>query len=74
MRASEGLLRGGIASELIHQLIAVFLVLALYRLFKRVDEALARQVVVLVLPRYEPFVSKSRGRSKSRKCRSSSGC
>ena len=47
IRASEGLLRGGIASELIHQIIAVFLVLALYRLFKRVDEALARQVVVL---------------------------
>ena len=47
IRASEGLLRGGIASELIHQLIAVFLVLALYRLFKTVDEALARQVVVL---------------------------
>ena len=47
IRASEGLLRAGIASELIHQIIAVFLVLALYRLFKRVDEALARQVVVL---------------------------
>jgi Domain of unknown function (DUF4386) len=47
LRASEWLLRLGIASELIHQVIVVFLVLALYRLFKRVDEALARQVVVL---------------------------
>jgi hypothetical protein len=47
IRASEGLLRIGIASELIHQTIAVFLVLALYRLFKTVDEALAKQVVIL---------------------------
>jgi uncharacterized protein DUF4386 len=47
IRASEGLLRMGIASELIHQTIAVFLVLALYRLFKPVDEALAKQVVIL---------------------------
>lgn len=47
IRASEGLLRAGIASELIHQIIAVFLVLALYRLFKAVDEALARQMVIL---------------------------
>ena len=47
IRASEGLLRVGIASELIHQIIAVFLVLALYRLFKAVDETLARQVVIL---------------------------
>lgn len=47
IRASEWLLRIGIASELIHQTIAVFLVLALYRLFKAVDEALARQVVIL---------------------------
>jgi len=47
IRASEWLLRMGIASELIHQTIAVFLVLALYRLFKPVDEALARQVVIL---------------------------
>lgn len=47
IRASEWLLRLGIASELIHQTIAVFLVLALYRLFKAVDETLARQVVIL---------------------------
>jgi uncharacterized protein DUF4386 len=47
IRASELLLRIGIASELVHQVIAVFLVLALYRLFKPVNEALAKQVVVL---------------------------
>ena len=47
LRASEWLLRLGIASELVHQVIVIFLVLALYRLFKPVDEALARQVVVL---------------------------
>ena len=42
IRASEWLLRIGIASELIHQVIAVFLVLALYRLFKAVNEAHAK--------------------------------
>jgi hypothetical protein len=47
IRAQEGLLRLGIASELIHQAIAIFLVLALYRLFKPVDEYLAKQVVIL---------------------------
>jgi hypothetical protein len=47
IRASEGLVRLSIASELIHQVIGVFLVLALYRLFKAVDEALAKQLVVL---------------------------
>ncbi len=47
IRASEGLLRIGIASELAHQALAVFLVLALYRLFKPVDEYLAKQVVIL---------------------------
>jgi len=47
VRASEWLLRLGIASELIHQIIGVFLVLALYRLFKAVNEAHARQVVIL---------------------------
>jgi hypothetical protein len=47
IRASEGLLRIGIASELIHQIIGLFLVLALYRLFRPVDEMLARQVVIL---------------------------
>ena len=47
IRASAGLLRIGIASELIHQALGVFLVLALYRLFKTVDEMLAKQVVIL---------------------------
>jgi Domain of unknown function (DUF4386) len=47
IRASEGLVRLSIASELIHQAIGVFLVLALYRLFKAVDDALAKQLVVL---------------------------
>jgi hypothetical protein len=47
IRASEGLLRLGIASELIHQVIGIFLVLALYRLFKAVNENHARQMVIL---------------------------
>ena len=47
IRSSEGLLRIGIASELICQIIQVFLVLALYRLFKAVNEAHARQLVIL---------------------------
>jgi hypothetical protein len=46
IRASASLLRFGIASELIHQVIAVFLVLALYRLLKPVSEALSKQMVV----------------------------
>ena len=47
LRSFEGLVRIGIASELIHQTIAVFLVLALYRLFKPVNEAHAKQLVIL---------------------------
>lgn len=47
IRAAAWLLRLGIASELIHQIIGVFLVLALYRLFKAVNEARARQMVIL---------------------------
>ncbi|MFB3903547.1 MAG: DUF4386 domain-containing protein [Acidobacteriota bacterium] len=46
IRASESLLRVGIASELIHQTIAVFLVMALYRLFKPVNESQARLLVI----------------------------
>lgn len=46
-RASELLVRLGIGSELFHQAIAIFLVLALYRLFKPVDKWLAVQVVIL---------------------------
>jgi uncharacterized protein DUF4386 len=47
LRASEWLLRLGIASELFHQVIGIFLVLALYRLFKPVNEYLASLVVIL---------------------------
>jgi len=47
IRASESLLRLGIATELFHQAVAVFLVLALYRLFRPVDEHQARLLVVL---------------------------
>ena len=47
IRASESLLRLGIVSELLHQTIAIFLVLALYRLFKPVNESHARLLVVL---------------------------
>ena len=47
IRASETLLRIGIASELFHQVVCVFLVLALYRLFRPVSESLARQLVIL---------------------------
>lgn len=47
IRASEGLLRLGIASELVHQAIAVFLVLALFRLFKQVNEHVAWHMVCL---------------------------
>ena len=47
IRASEWLFRIGIGSELFHQAIAIFLVLALYRLFKPVNEQHAKLVVIL---------------------------
>ena len=47
IRSSEWLLRLGIASELFHQVVAIFLVLALYRLFKDVDRERARELVIL---------------------------
>jgi hypothetical protein len=47
VRDLDWLLRLGIGSELVHQVLAVFLVLALYRLFRPVDEGLARQLVIL---------------------------
>lgn len=47
IRASEWLLRLGIASELVHQAIFIFVVLALYRLFRAVDETRAREMLVL---------------------------
>jgi Domain of unknown function (DUF4386) len=49
IRASGWLLRVGIASELIHQVIFVFLVLALYRLLQGVSERDAIQMAVLAL-------------------------
>jgi hypothetical protein len=47
LRAFEGIVRLGIGSELAHQALVIWLVLALYRLFKPVDEWLAKQVVIL---------------------------
>ena len=47
LRASEWLLRIGIGSELFHQAVAIFLVLALYRLFKPVNERYAVLMVIL---------------------------
>jgi hypothetical protein len=47
IRESGELLRLGIATDLVHQVIAIFLVLALYPLFKPVSVTLARQLVVL---------------------------
>lgn len=47
LRASEWMLRLGMGSELFHQVVVVFVVLALYRLFRAVDEGLAKQLVVL---------------------------
>src|SRR5256885_120439 len=47
IRASEWLLRLGIGSELSHQIIGIFLVLALYRLFRAVDEYHASLLVIL---------------------------
>jgi hypothetical protein len=49
IRASESLLRMGIASEFFHQTIQVFLVLVLYDLFKAVNKPLARQLAILGL-------------------------
>jgi hypothetical protein len=46
-RMQAGVVRIGIASELIHQAIAIFLLLALYRLFKPVDEYQARLLLIL---------------------------
>ena len=49
IRISGSLLRMGIASELFHQTVEVFLVLALYGLFKPVNTSLARQLAILGL-------------------------
>jgi hypothetical protein len=47
LRSMEWLLRLGIASELFHQVVGIFLVLALYRLFRDVNKDWARLVVIL---------------------------
>lgn len=47
IRASHRLLRIGIGSELFQQVICIFLVLALYRLFKAVNEKHAALIVIL---------------------------
>ena len=47
LRNSESLLRIGIGSELVHQGLIIYVVLALYRLFKGVDVNLARHLVSL---------------------------
>jgi hypothetical protein len=47
IRASEWLLRVGIASELFHQVVCIFIVLLLYRLFRPVSELLAQQLLIL---------------------------
>ena len=47
VRAAGSLLRIGIASELFHQVVGIFLVLVLYRLFKAVNEKHAVLLVIL---------------------------
>jgi hypothetical protein len=47
IRSSQWLLRLGIASELVHQVVCIFLVLALYRLFKAVSERRSVELVIL---------------------------
>ena len=49
IRGAESLLRWGMASELFHQAVEVYLVLALYLLFKPVSAHLARQMAWLGL-------------------------
>lgn len=49
IRASETLLRLGIAGELISSIIFIFVVLALYRLFKAVSEKHAMAMAILLL-------------------------
>lgn len=48
-RASETLFRLGIASELLVSIMLIFAVLALYRLFKEVDESHALAMATLLL-------------------------
>ena len=49
LAANPGVLHLGMATELVHQAIEVFMVLVLYQLFKPVQRMLARQMLVLGL-------------------------
>src|SRR5262245_44349827 len=49
IRASEPLLRLGIGCELLSSIMFIFVVLALYRLFKAVNETHALAMMVLIL-------------------------
>lgn len=49
LRASEGLLRAGIAAELAGSVLFIFVALTLYRLFKPVSETPALAMLVLIL-------------------------
>ena len=49
LRASDGILRAGIAAELVSSVIFIFVVLVLYRLFKPVAEGSALSMMVLLL-------------------------
>ena len=49
LRTSEGLLRAGIAADLVSSVIFIFMVLVLYRLFKPVAEGSALSMMVLIL-------------------------
>jgi hypothetical protein len=47
IRASPWLLHAGMGSELFHQAVVIFVAMALYRLFRPVDDAQAKLVVIL---------------------------
>ena len=49
VRASESLLRAGMAAELLSATLGIVAILALYRLFRGVDDGLARAMAVLFL-------------------------
>jgi hypothetical protein len=49
IRASESLLRFGIATELWQAIMFIFVALALYRLFKAINETHARAMMILIL-------------------------
>jgi hypothetical protein len=49
IRASESLLRLGVASELFASIMFIFVVVALYRLFKAVNETQALAMMILIL-------------------------